>query len=226
MLERATAEPLLADVYAGIEEYYSARVTKYGATPPGVDWICVPTQELRFVQLLKLCDFSKPFSLNDLGCGYGALLAYLAKRHARATIDYLGVDLSPAMIRCARRVWRKHKQAKFALANEEGLRIADYSLASGIFNVMLDQPLNLWGQLIAKTLSQLHATSRFGFAVNFMTIPAPGEATRPGLYRISPEPWITFCEQQFGARAELLTGYGLREFTLLVRSPGSVNQRR
>ena len=28
----------LADVYAGIDRYYSAKLEKYGATPLGVDW--------------------------------------------------------------------------------------------------------------------------------------------------------------------------------------------
>ena len=217
MPTRSSAERCLADVYAGIERYYSARVAKYGATPPGVDWTCMPTQELRFVQLLKLCDFAEPFSLNDLGCGYGALLAYLARSHARANVDYLGIDLSAAMIRRARRLWRNHDQATFVVANDSR-RIADYSVASGIFNVILDQPVRLWQHFVATTLSRMHATSRRGFAVNFMTRPARGKAARPGLYCISPEPWIRYCEQKLGAKVELITEYGLREFTLLARS--------
>lgn len=95
----------LAPVHAGIAAYYSAKVAKYGATPLGVDWSCVPTQELRFVQLLKLCDFGSPFSFNDLGCGYGALIAYLDRRHAECAVDYLGIDLSEAMLRRARRLY-------------------------------------------------------------------------------------------------------------------------
>jgi SAM-dependent methyltransferase len=217
MSTRPSAGRCLADVYAGIERYYSATVAKYGATPPGVDWTCLPTQELRFVQLLKLCDFAEPFSLNDVGCGYGALLAYLAKRHARANVDYLGIDLSAAMIRRARRLWRNHDQAAFVVANDSR-RIADYSVASGIFNVILDQPVKLWQHFIAKTLSRMHSTSRRGFAVNFMTRPERGKIARPGLYCISPEPWIHYCEQKLGSKVELLTQYGMREFTLLARS--------
>jgi SAM-dependent methyltransferase len=206
----------LAGVYESIAGYYSAKVARYGATPLGVDWSCVPTQELRFVQLLKACDFSTPFSLNDLGCGYGALLAYLARRHAGTQIDYLGIDLSPAMIQRARRLWRHGARADFVVANGSP-RSADYSIASGIFNVKLDQPIDLWERFIAATLQQLRATSRLGFAVNFIAVEAPGQAVRPGLYRVSPAPWIAFCETALGSAVELLEGYGLREFTLLVR---------
>ena len=91
---RSAGARSLDSVYGAIENYYTAKVSRHGATPLGVDWTCIATQELRFVQLLKLCEFAAPFSLNDLGCGYGALLAYLAKRHASAAIDYLGIDLS------------------------------------------------------------------------------------------------------------------------------------
>jgi len=100
-METGLDDGRLGDVLSDVEAYYSARVAKHGATPLGVDWSCWATQNLRFVQLLKLCDFSAPFALNDIGCGYGALAAHLAMRHADAEIDYLGVDLSQAMIRRA-----------------------------------------------------------------------------------------------------------------------------
>src|SRR5574337_306833 len=99
--------PSLAAVHAAIARYYTSTLQAHGATPNGVDWANRPTQELRFVQLLKICDFTAPFSLDDLGCGYGALLAYLAWRHPEAEVDYLGVDLSNEMIAAARRRWRR-----------------------------------------------------------------------------------------------------------------------
>jgi SAM-dependent methyltransferase len=207
----------LAPVYASIDAYYTQKVRKYGATPLGVDWSCVPTQELRFVQLLKLCSFAAPFSLNDLGCGYGALLAYLGKRHADAEVDYLGIDLSPAMIRRARRLWRNSIRTKFLVADASP-RIADYSIASGIFNVKLDQPIDGWERFIAKTLSDMYSCSQYGFAVNFMAPCSPGDSSEAGLYHTPAEPWIHFCEQELGSSVELLTAYGLREFTLLVRN--------
>src|SRR5580693_3571806 len=88
-----------AVVHARTAEYYTQKVKAFGCTPFGVDWTCQPTQEMRFVQLLKLCDFSAPFSINDLGCGYGALVAFLYRRHAGCAIDYLGIDLSGEMVR-------------------------------------------------------------------------------------------------------------------------------
>ena len=212
------AEPRLAVVYAALARYYTDTVQTYGATPHGVDWRCVPTQELRFVQLLKLCDFSAPFSLNDLGCGYGALLAYLAKRHDATPVAYLGVDVSAAMIDAALQLWskRRGRHTEFAVGHASA-RAADYSVASGIFNVKLDPSAARWRRFVAATLDQLHATSRRGFAVNFMAPLPRGTKDSAGLYRTPAGVWRRYCEQRLGARVEVITGYGMREYTLLVR---------
>lgn len=208
----------LAGLYSDIDQYYTQKVRNHGATPLGVDWPCLPTQELRFVQLLRLCDFEAPFSLNDIGCGYGAMLAFLAKRHRRKKINYLGVDLSLAMITEARQLWHKRRDTEFLVANASP-RVADYSVASGIFNVKLNQPEALWAQFIEKTLAAMHSTSRRGFAVNFLAPLAEGAAAKPELYRVPSALWGKYCEQEFGATVEVLGSYGMREYTLLVRKP-------
>ncbi len=206
----------LIQLHTGIERYYSEKVLAHGATALGVDWTCQPTQELRFVQLLRLCDFSQPFSLNDVGCGYGALLAFLAKRHQNEKVDYLGTDLSQAMIDQARPSRHKSIRSQFVVTGTIP-RVADYSVASGIFNVRLNQPDARWTLFIKQTLSGMHAASRLGFAVNFLAPPAPDMQPVPELYRTSPDIWMSYCKRQFSAEVELLADYGMREFTLFVR---------
>jgi len=216
MLTHPDPDQGLDRVYTTIESYYTAKVLKHGAHPRGVDWTCVATQELRFVQLLKICTFSMPFSLNDVGCGYGALLAYLARRHPDAAVDYFGIDLSPAMIRLAERRWRNRAMAKFA-TDAACDRVADYSVASGIFNVKLNQPTDLWQRFVTKTLGNMRARSRRGFAVNFMAPQDPAQPSIAELYRTEPEPWIRYCKREFRSSVEVVRDYGLREFTLLIR---------
>jgi SAM-dependent methyltransferase len=206
-------ETELATVHAGISDYYTSKIRKFGATPFGVDWTCQPTQELRFVQLLKVCDFASPFSLNDLGCGYGALVTYLDQYHPACSVDYLGIDLSPAMLRQARRLWRNRANVSFAQGSVSS-RLADYSVASGIFNVQQDQPREVWERFVAATLGRLHAASRRGFAVNFVSSDL---VLRKGLYSVEPAQWSRYCAGEFGAAIEVIDGYGLREFTLIVR---------
>jgi SAM-dependent methyltransferase len=204
-------------VYVSILTYYTGRVLKYGASPAGVDWSSTSAQELRFTQLLKLCDFSGRFVLNDIGCGYGALLGYLMKCHLATYVDYLGIDLSPQMIREAHRLWGRRNEAKFAVG-AVGPRIAEYSVASGIFNVQLDETTAHWEQYIAYTLTSLRATSQRGFAVNFKVARSVGHPRRWGLYATTPQCWIQYCEHQLECSVELLTDYGLDEFTLLARA--------
>jgi len=205
----------LAGIYSGIAAYYSAKIARFGTTPAGVDWTCQATQEMRFVQLLKLCDFSSPFSLNDVGCGYGALIAYLDRRHGDRAVDYLGIDVSAAMVRRARRLWRDRGNAAFALGHASP-RIADYAIASGIFNVAQDQPHQHWERFVAASLDDLHRNTRRGFAVNFMKRPSETTARR-GLYTTDTASWARHCATRFNAIAEVRDGYGLMEFTLIVR---------
>ena len=201
-------------VHQDVADYYTGKIRQFGATPLGVDWTCMPTQELRFVQLLKICDWDLPFSLNDLGCGYGAMLAYLAKRHRRVRVDYLGQDVSEAMVNHATKLWAGTPKASFATGHELG-RTADYSVASGIFNVRLAHSRARWEAHIRATLAELHTKSRRAYAVNFL---APVTATGPReLYRATPEKWARFCEEELGGEVTVLADYGLREFTLLVR---------
>ena len=203
----------MRELQAKVRKYYLRTLQRHGPTPLGVDWPNIVSQYLRFVQLLKLCRFGQPFSLNDFGCGYGALLDFLAMRHSGATVTYRGIDISPAMVAAARARWASNNRAVFAVDSQCGA-LADYSLASGTLNVRLGHPVSEWEAYVEAILSDLEASSRLGFAVNFM-LPRDETPAELGLYRTAPERWTPFCER-FG-RVELITDYGLREFTLLVR---------
>jgi hypothetical protein len=212
MPEIDPADTEISGIFGAIRDYYTAKIRRYGPNPLGVDWRCVPTQQLRFVQLLKLCDGAARFSLDDLGCGYGALLSYLAERHAAAEINYLGVDLSPAMIRYARRLW----PGRSFVVGHASPRMADYCIASGIFNVKQDQPLEHWERFVGETLDRMADNVRRGFAVNLMGPVTETKARAAQLYRSSAGRWIRYCEEELGMAVTLLDGYGMREYTLLA----------
>lgn len=207
----------LCSIHRSVRAYYSRKVRRFGATPIGADWTCVASQEMRFVQLLKLCDFSAPFSLNDLGCGYGALLALLDRRHAACDIDYLGIDLSASMVREARRCWLRRNRAHFVVGHSP-LRCADYSVASGIFNVKLEHSREVWECAIRATLAGLASNSCRGFAVNFLLAPRQASLARPGLYTTAPEHWAGYCARQFDVEVDVIGEYGMPEFTLIARA--------
>ncbi|WP_298927439.1 trans-aconitate 2-methyltransferase [uncultured Ramlibacter sp.] len=210
------AAPRQAQALRGqIGRYYTDQLDAHGPTPRGVDWSCASSQHLRFAQLLRICEPArKKFSLNDFGCGYGELLRHLGGAPSTtAKIDYLGIDLSPTMVEAARRL---HPDAAFA-AGHTSPRTADYTVASGVFNVKLRCGQARWIRHIEDCLRQLFETSRHGLAFNLLA-PWPAHmAQSSALFRAQPQPWIAFCEEALGGQVELLAGYGLGEYTLLVR---------
>jgi len=213
----APADPAAQSLTDSVVAYYAAKLARHGPVARGVDWTCQATQELRFVQLVRLVDFARPFSLDDIGCGYGALVSYLERFHPAADIDYLGIDLSAAMVDAARRVHPPRARRGFVVGDGSP-RVSDYAVASGVMNVKLDHADATWEQFIGGILRGMRRRTRCGFAVNFIA-PIPQDA-HPQLYRTEPGPWVAFCADELGCAVEVLSGYGLREFTLLARHGG------
>ena len=196
---------------APIAAYYTGRLAQHGPSPRGVDWNGADGQILRFAQLCRVIDPTGQFSLNDLGCGYGALADYLRAHHA--DFDYRGFDIAPAMIEAAS---AHSPDVGFACAAVPD-RIADYGIASGIFNVRLAADLGEWEEYIAATLDVLDATSRRGFAFNCLSSYADLDRMRPDLHYADPLALFDRCMRRYVRRVALLHDYGLFEFTILVR---------
>lgn len=195
-----------------VAQYYAGKLAEHGDTPRGVDWNGAESQELRFAQLCRLLPAQGPFSVNDLGCGYGAFYEHLAARYQDCT--YAGWDVSSEMVEAARA--RIGGAARFEVASVPG-EMADYGFASGIFNVMLETPPAEWRAYVDATLDALHRTSRHGFAFNCLTSWSDPERMRPHLYYPDPCELFSHCKQRYARNVALLHDYGLFEFTILVK---------
>ena len=207
-------EPATLDaVFDRVAAYYGAKVVRHGATPRGVDWSCAATQWLRFVQLLKLCDFDAPFSLIDVGCGYGALAAFLRARYPDARVDYLGIDLCAAMVRCAKRKHRGRPATRFQAGRScptpGGLCVSERYY---------------------ERYARLSSAAMGGWRWRDAARPAPhgaaglrSELPDRGAGRLAagdallcrPTRWAGFCAE-LSCDVEVLDGYGMSEFTLLA----------
>ena len=197
-----------------IATYYSTRLAEHGETARGVDWNSEESQLLRFGQLSKIIHHTKRFSLNDLGCGYGALFDYLDTTHK--DFSYTGYDISSAMIDAAKVRHSQNLKANFAVTAEP-LMEADYGIASGIFNVRLDRTESDWINTVTASLDALHRTSRHGFAFNALTSYSDPDKKRDYLYYADPCFFFDFCKCRYSGNVALLHDYGLYEFTILVR---------
>jgi len=208
--------PDSARIVAGVGEYYTGKLREHGPSPRGVDWNGEESQRLRFEQLLKACPGDGGFSLLDYGCGYGALLSHLEA--SAGGVEYIGFDISEAMVRSAREQHGEGPRHRFT-ADRERLEPADFVVASGIFNVSLGFAHDDWRRYIAETLDAMRALSRRGFAFNMLTSYSDADRMRPDLYYAEPAEYFDLCKRTFSRNVALLHDYDLYEFTVLVRLP-------
>jgi SAM-dependent methyltransferase len=200
------------------EAYYTQKVLEHGDTAQGVDWNSTASQQLRFTQLLRLVE-GEPglFSINDFGCGYGALVEYL-QAHGYA-FTYHGFDLSTEMVKRARERYGGLTHCHFS-TSVEALSAADYTVASGIFNVKLDTNDAAWKEYMLATIDQVAALSTRGFAFNVLTKYSDPPRMRPHLYYADPCILFDHCQRRYSRWVALLHDYRLYEFTLLVKKEG------
>jgi len=194
--------------------YYSDKIVTYGATARGVDCNSPESQELRFEQLLKVCDHTATFSMNDYGCGYGALVEYMTRRGLR--FEYRGFDISDQMIAQARELHRGFNHCKF-FTDESLLTMADYTVASCIFNVRLQIGDEEWEEYVLHTVERIAQLSEKGFAFNMLTKYSDPDRMRPDLYYADPCFVFDHCKTRLSKQVALLHDYGLYDFTILVR---------
>jgi SAM-dependent methyltransferase len=201
---------LLADVAA----YYEEKLHTHGQTARGVDWNGEESQLLRFKRLCSLINGQLAFSINDLGCGYGALYDFLSAEYE--CFSYEGIDVAEGMIIAARERFQEKSNAKFEKASKPS-RLADYCVASGIFNVRLEQSDSDWWAYIKSVLNTLDEYSHLGFSFNCLTSYSEEAKMRDYLYYADPCALFDFCKRHYSRNVSLLHDYDLYEFTILVR---------
>ena len=197
---------------AGVERYYSGRFSEHGPTARGVDWNSEESQHLRFEQLLRPCPRDRPFTINDFGCGYGSLVGFMRDRGYE--FRYRGFDLSAEMIEYAQRTLGDD-DISFS-TSVELLEPAEFTVASGVFNVKQDTRDDVWAAYVTETIATLATLSTVGFGFNALTSYSDPEKMREDLYYASPSSLFDFCAGTFSRRVSLLADYGLYEFTILV----------
>ncbi len=195
-----------------IANYFSAKVREHGETAAGVGWNSHESQYLRFAQLSKILpQAAESFSLIDFGCGYGALIEALAARGV--PFHYQGYDISEEMIARARRRYPKYRFT----AEIGALEPANFTVASGIFNVKMDTPVEEWRAYVLSTLDIFDRLSAQGFSFNLLTNYSDRDYMRDDLYYPEPSHLFDYCKRRYSRQVALLHDYGLYEFTILVR---------
>jgi SAM-dependent methyltransferase len=200
-----------------IDQYYSDKIKKFGATPQGVDWKDEASQKIRFRQLLKILHQRRDFSLNDLGCGYGSLLGYMIESGFES-FQFCGYDLSEEMIAQAGLLFKGAENNSFKrITDSNQLAPADYTVASGIFNVKMEYEEKEWMDYFLATLNNMNVVSQKGFSFNALTKYSDKEFMKDNLYYADPLFIFDYCKTHFSKHVSLIHDYPLYEFTILVK---------
>ncbi len=197
-----------------VNDYYTQKIKEHGVTPRGVDWNSIESQELRFRELCSVIEANDGFSVLDFGCGYGAMLDYLAE--LKKDFHYTGLDISDEMIAQAvkKHAGNQNVSWKTRLNDDE---LHDYTIASGIFSVRLNAGDDEWKKYITDTLDIINKHSKKGFAFNMLTIYSDKEFMRDYLYYADPAFFFDYCKRNFSKYVALLHDYPLYEFTIIVK---------
>ena len=195
-------------------DYYEGKLRAHGATPAGVDWNSVESQELRFALLANLWRDEADASILDYGCGYGALADYLRARGHRGA--YTGYDVSEAMATTAHARMASLRACQVTARREE-LQPADFAVASGVFNVKQDADEDAWRAYIWDTVADLAELGTRGFAFNALTSYSDVDKRRPDLFYADPLEAFDRCKRTYSRFVTLLHDYPLYEFTIIVR---------
>ena len=114
------------------EKFYTAAIKKHGENSRGVHWNSTHSQEKRFEVLLSFIK-EENFSLVDAGCGFGDLYHFLKTKEIDIE-SYIGLDLSPSMVKIAQSKTEQTVYEKDICRDE--LPVADYYFCSGAMNIL------------------------------------------------------------------------------------------
>ncbi len=201
-----------------IKELYTDSLRDLGSTSKAVGWKTAECQRLRFEKLAMVIhkeNGGREITVNDYGCGYGAMLKYFIEERHMPIAAYNGYDISPEMLAAARQELDKFQGIVNLVESSSIKSHADYSFISGTYNVRFDAPKEEWEHFIRTKLQEMFFFSKEGFAFNLLTSYVDYE--EPHLYYGNPCFWFDYCKRNFSKQVALLHDYPLWEWTMIVR---------
>ena len=196
---------------------FGMRLKEQGPTPKGVLWNSTEGQELRFELLLELLGDdinTNGLIINDLGCGYGALFSLLRDMPPLAGGRYWGIDICKEMIEAANQQVNDPRASFYV--GQTPTQQADYSFASGTYNMKGTAPDEEWGQHTKENLTKLWDKSTKGMAFNLLNSKRK-KYREEWLYYPDAEEYLDFCLTNLSLKTKIVDSTSLDEWTFLVR---------
>jgi hypothetical protein len=199
-----------------IEALYTGNIRRLGLDSKSVGWRDEATHRLRFDKLVHglIPDHAaEPFTVNDLGSGYGAMFRYLDEHYNTRLKHYYGYEISDAMIDACRDFVTNDDRLEILKTNVPE-RSADYSFVCGTFNVKFQASDQEWDVYVKDMILRLAQQSTRGFAFNLLT--SYVDWKEPHLFYADPARYFDFCKRNVSRKVSLLHDYPLYEWTMVV----------
>ena len=194
-----------------VARLYTDALREHGTVAKGVGWGNEVAHNLRFDKQVQVIDATTPFTVADLGCGYGAFYDYLIEKNLKPS-HFIGYDISDDMLVEAKS--RERLDTEFIKGSSLD-RGVDYTFASGIFNVRLKETEDRWRAFILATLDDINAHSAKGFSFNLLSSYVDWKEDH--LYYGDPLFFFDHCKRNYSRQVALLHDYPLWEWTIVVR---------
>jgi hypothetical protein len=198
-----------------IQSLYANNLDELGVSSESVGWPDSDKHTLRFKKLFANSPDLLSGSLNDLGCGYGAVLDFL-QGEGITLARYNAYDIVPQMLESIDiQRFSKTDISKFDQPRLE--TVADFSITSGIFNVCYEENKKTWTQYILDTLHNLDEYSTHGFSFNLLSSYVDYQSEN--LFYGDPLFFFDYCKKHFSPLVSLHHDYPLWEWTIVVTKP-------
>ncbi len=215
--------PLVADALrdaprflAPVAALYEKRFERCGADPRGVYWRNAERQQLRFEVLAGILDEladGTAITVNDLGCGYGAFFPFLDGLPGIRISGFFGYDIAESIVAAARQ--RVTDPRAVFVQSMVATEFADYSFASGTFNMKDAADDRVWSRYVKASLEHLWSRTRKGLAFNMLS--STDRRKQRGLYYADARDYLEFCRRVLSPHVSLKDNLPLADWTLYVR---------
>jgi SAM-dependent methyltransferase len=199
-----------------IVKFYRDHLTQHGDSARGVGWKDHDAQYIRFRQLATVISDKTAFTINDFGCGTGKFYNFLIQENF-SPAHYYGYDILDEMLAIATENLSGEPATFVKISQSSEMTEADYSIASGVFNVKYDASESQWMHYILTTIDDMNKNSKRGFAFNLLTSYSDKEFMQSYLYYGNPSFYFDYCKRNFSKNVALLHDYSQYDFTIIVR---------
>jgi SAM-dependent methyltransferase len=211
-----TAQPEVPEILSPVINSYDCSINKYGPTHRAVAWKDKERQQRRFQIFVGLLSYDMDrdnISINDLGCGYGAMFDTFKELPQFKDGTYFGYDISEAMVKAAR--GNVSDARALFVKSHYATEKADYSFVSGTYNMKMAANEDEWREYVKESLIQLWSKTRISLGFNMLNAVSPLRLRT--LYYADPTYFIQFCEKYLSDKVRMVDLLHPEEFVILIR---------